>query len=739
MSVFKHAHKSFFSTVSKLKEYRSSPPEPSGIVISGAAGMKKGKSQQKQQEEAQRMIKESPTSSKGYFVSAQLYQEQDDLNAALSIYLQSLKSVPPGDLDYSLLLKEKQRLIAKLKQRSQGGFYDLLPYDVLYLIFGHLSYKELLHCARVCRRWNDFMMEWPEFWNKIALGMPNINRKTLNSLLRGQTQELRLEGPLDPGLTHDIFWLLCSWEDNHFIQKIYLRNIEMSTADIRTLGNAVRCMASSLKKIEWVNCSVKQVDIIQDIFPSCSPSLTRASFSYNKNINNSVIPTIRSNNNCSDDTCDFRITLHLIPLGKQITSSSTFHFYSTLTYLKVDTHSSSSGDDFEYISRYNPGNQEINGIYKHTAALIKKCPNLVHLFLDSYGTDDPGNIGYCFLQAIKSCPQLQTLVIFENAYMPSTVMSDIDQSEYDVITAASFPLSSKEKITAASYSTTVMSNKKTYKNIYQTITDIRSSSTVISNLRRFVFSHHYSKVDSKDVAEVFKYSHASLELLYLGYDCMSLSVTALAKLASLGCPKLREIRIGTGDYNVVGGGPSNPKISTVLVRLFSVCPALESIELDDTRWSHHYLQLNEPSVVEAIAKHCPRLRHLHFFDYYYTKNGSNELCNAFLNFVSRTGNGATSNNNNNYNGIEKRKNKERHDNNQNYSSSLECLKLDFMGHEVAYILVKNLTSLKYLQLKWWINGTTSRSKSNNENLIQQIKDILTERGGSLVVDPRSNP
>ncbi|KAI9271834.1 hypothetical protein BDA99DRAFT_306338 [Phascolomyces articulosus] len=221
MSFFKQAHDPVLSTVSdkqKDEEASSFPKKPINFLAFTFAGTKNRKAQQ--QKAAQKMIKKSPTSAKGYFISAQLYQEQDDFNSALNIYLHGLKSVPLDDPYHSSLLNEKQKLLVKIKQRSQGGFYNLLPYDLLYLIFGYLDYKDLLQCARVCRRWNDFMMDWPEFWNKLKLGMPNLHQSTLLSLLHGGTQELRLEGPLDPGLKCDIFWLLSSWEDNHFIQKI---------------------------------------------------------------------------------------------------------------------------------------------------------------------------------------------------------------------------------------------------------------------------------------------------------------------------------------------------------------------------------------------------------------------------------------------------------------------------------------------------------------------------------------
>ncbi|KAI9245088.1 hypothetical protein BDA99DRAFT_576980 [Phascolomyces articulosus] len=719
MSMFKQAHNVVLSTVSKLKEenYRSSSsskPRDFSATIPAETVDK----QKEAQNAAQQIINKSPRSAKGYLTSAQLYQENDDLSTAFNVYLQGLKFVAPDDPYYSTLIREKQRVATKIKQRSQGGFYNLLPYDILYLIFGNLQYKDLLNCVRVCRRWNDFMMEWPEFWNKMSSAMPNINQSTMISLLQGQTQELRLEGPIDAGLKHDILWFLSLWENNSFIQKIYLTKIDMIMSDISLLSEAIRCMSPSLKQIEWENCTVSQVDIIRNVIPACTPGLNYLSFSRN------IHPTTQThytyyNRNRSNNQ-DYIIKLYRTP-EKQTTLPSTINDYSTLTYLKIDTFFNSA-----------PGysNYHNSDIYVYTAALIKKCPNLVHLFLDSYGTD-PRNLRNCLHQAVNFCPRLKTLVIFKNASMPQTVISNVDESDYAMTTINTSTLPNDK---VPSFSTTLVPNKKNHKSIYQKITDTVSIGSPTIGLHRLVFSHHNFKVQERDVIQIFRSSHASFQLLYLGYDCVTVSAAALAKLASLGCPKLRELRIATGDSNSIGGGSSKPRMETVIVQLFSACPALEAIELDDSHWNYSYLKLNE-SVVEAIAQNCPHLRHL----YFYTSDSEfgGNLCKSFLNFVNK-GNNNSSRGHNNGNRMSKWTWKEKTTGTEQEPCRLECLKVTKMDPGTAYALVKNIESLKYLYIRlWWIN-IIQDDKSNNENLVQEIKNILKERGGALVVDYTNN-
>ncbi|KAI9244947.1 hypothetical protein BDA99DRAFT_543817 [Phascolomyces articulosus] len=698
MSKFKQAQNVVLSTVSKLKEenYRSSssskPRDFSATIPAETVEQKEA------QNAAQQIINKSPRSAKGYLTSAQLYQENDDLSTAFNVYLQGLKFVAPDDPYYSTLIREKQRVATKIKQRSQGGFYNLLPYDILYLIFGNLQYKDLLNCVRVCRRWNDFMMEWPEFWNKMSSAMPNINQSTMISLLQGQTQELRLKGPIDAGLKHDILWFLSLWENNSFIQKIYLTKIDMIMSDISLLSEAIRCMSPSLKQIEWENCTVSQVDIIRNVIPACTPGLNYLSFSRN------IHPTTQThyiyyNRNRSNNQ-DYIIKLYRTP-EKQTTLPSTINDYSTLTYLKIDTFFNSA-----------PGysNYHNSDIYVYTAALIKKCPNLVHLFLDSYGTD-PHNLRNCLHQAVNFCPRLKTLVIFKNASMPQTIISNVDESDYAMTTINTSTLPNDK---VPSFSTTLVPNKKNHKNTV-------SIGSAIIGLQRFVYS---------DRSKVFRSSHTSFQLLYLSYDGKAVNSAALAKLASLGCPKLRELRISTGDLgSMVCFGSTKPRMEKVMVQLFSVCPALEAIELDDSHWRpYSHLKLNE-SVVEAIAQNCPHLRHL----YFYTSDSESggRLFKSFLNFVNKGNNNSSSGHKNNGNKTSKWKWKEKTTGAEQEPCRLECLKVTKMDPWTAYTLVKNIESLKYLYIRsWWINITQDDK--------QEIEIILKERGGALVVDDTNN-
>ncbi|KAI9268247.1 hypothetical protein BDA99DRAFT_603737 [Phascolomyces articulosus] len=730
MSLFKKAHRVILSAISKRQEDFSLTATTSSKASTDFSAGADTKQKTIGHTEALASITHiSFASAKEYLTSAQKYREQNDLYTARKIYFQGLQTISSDDPEYTSIVKEKQKVEALLEQRSQGGFYNLLPYDVLYMVFGNLEYQDLLRCARVCRQWFDFMMEWSEFWNKLALEMPHMNKSTLGSLLHHQTQELCFDRPSNSDLIHDIFSLLSLWENNDSIQKIYLKNLSMSLSEVRLLGEAIKCMSTSLKHIEWTNCTVENEDIIQYILPACSSGLTHVSFSRN-------ISPIARQNDCHDH-CHihhthqskindensrglFTITIHRMPEVPTIITPTIN--YSTLTCLILDKISHSTNG----YPRYNDDTRFCNQFMM----FIRECPNLLHLFT----TDFSGrgrSIGQCLQQIVQSCPRLVNLVVSKNACMPHTIISNIDDNEDGLR-----PIIPSKSSTATLNDTPINDYK------YNSLKKMETGSIIStsSGLRRLVLTQYnnYSSLREEHVQTLFKKYHASLELLYLDYDSTTIGRNSLGKLATYGCPRLREIRIST-DRDSLGGGQVKPPMSTILVRLFSACPGLEVIELEEAPHGgkYRYMQLNG-NVVETIAKKCPRLRHFHISDYRNKPYDPDRSCKSFLSFIDNSckRDGSFSGNENISNKIMKLKNK----GNVKTPSQLECLKVTEMDYETAYALVKNLVCLKYLHLTWWIEYTEMGEKIiDSKGLTQQIKNILMEREGSLVVTGPTDP
>ncbi|KAI9244362.1 hypothetical protein BDA99DRAFT_529150 [Phascolomyces articulosus] len=121
----------------------------------------------------------------------------------------------------------------------------------------------------------------------------------------------------------------------------------------------------------------------------------------------------------------------------------------------------------------------------------------------------------------------------------------------------------------------------------------------------------------------------------------------------------------------------------ILIRLFSACPFLQAIELEEApNNGDHFLQVNG-AVVTTIAKNCPQLRHLRVTapQNIWGMDGDYS-CKSFLSFVNKHG--------------------------------------DYGGN---------------IYVKWWIKNTgVNQNNNKSDNLLKLIKGTLEERGGSLFVD-----
>ena len=173
----------------------------------------KNKAQEKKQLAAQKQIRLSPSSIGGYLASAHVYKQQNNFREALSVYERAVQFVKPDDAQYLRLKEEMEEMSRELTSHDKG-FHQHLSYDVLCLIFEYLDTKDLLRCAGVCYAWCAFMMDWPEFWRKISIDLPQISRSTLYPLLQGKVQEFRLTGPISKSLQHDVLMFLAFMKSN---------------------------------------------------------------------------------------------------------------------------------------------------------------------------------------------------------------------------------------------------------------------------------------------------------------------------------------------------------------------------------------------------------------------------------------------------------------------------------------------------------------------------------------------
>lgn len=116
------------------------------------------------------MIILEPREPDGYLLAGKLYEKQHRYTAARAIYAHSRYRVPYTHKRYDELHLGLKRIDMK-----RASFVHLLPYDVIGIIFSHLTSDELLQCANVSLSWNFFILQWLEFWGRLIDEGYNMN------------------------------------------------------------------------------------------------------------------------------------------------------------------------------------------------------------------------------------------------------------------------------------------------------------------------------------------------------------------------------------------------------------------------------------------------------------------------------------------------------------------------------------------------------------------------------------
>ncbi|KAI9245238.1 hypothetical protein BDA99DRAFT_528326 [Phascolomyces articulosus] len=553
------------------------------------------------------------------------------------------------------------------KRIQQSHFPLILPYDILYLIFDKLEFRDLLRCATVSPEWRNFVIEWPEFWCRLSIETPynNAGKTASDALKHGKIKEFRLAGPMQIDLLRDILAFLSCMKD-HYIENLYFINMTIKDNDIPLF---VRVLQRPVKLVEFIDCHLSKNQVIDPIVSSCL-HVTHVAFSQTD-----VAPVVYNVKRPTRAQ-----SLLLLPNVQ----------YPWLTYLKLS---------FEYQHRlYEPEvpTARLSGI-------IRKSPNLVHLFLDSGGSVHQG---HCIRQAIKYCPKLQNLIVSDRATMPTTVLSNITNNEIFPPTTTETVSTNTTAATTTSTNCTTMSSSSlldqqelmttTTKN-----THISATSPGGEGLRRFVLTGGNIRHERDDIISVFNKAYKTIQLLYLHYGYGFTGPSALYKLARQDevLSHLREIRLST--EHIISMSSSEPPFAKAMAALLRRCPSLEVLIFIDTFsprvTPEHYIYMDD-EILMTLAEYCSHLTYLRCVGprWYSSK--------VLLDFATRIGS-------------------------KKIDSKLYYLEMD-MERKIILPLIKKVQSIRHLHVRKDTDHLEKPMLIAEKKVAQQI---LQERDGSLIL------
>jgi F-box/TPR repeat protein Pof3 len=106
---------------------------------------------------------------KGYLRTASALQKMDKLDTALSIYKYGMKNVPVSNKDFPLLQQLHNKLTRTVSPPKAIDPFAVLPVELVEMVIGYLSFKNMVSCLRVSRGWKDYLTHRPKIWANIDL------------------------------------------------------------------------------------------------------------------------------------------------------------------------------------------------------------------------------------------------------------------------------------------------------------------------------------------------------------------------------------------------------------------------------------------------------------------------------------------------------------------------------------------------------------------------------------------
>ncbi|PLN82455.1 hypothetical protein BDW42DRAFT_193071 [Aspergillus taichungensis] len=120
--------------------------------------------------DAQRMIRNDRQDERGYLRCAKALVMEGKPEKALQLYTYALKYLPEDRPGRQLVVQLRDRIQAKLKTAETCcDPMAVLPLEIISMILGHLTFRQLVTLLRVSKKWNQFLSSYRELWRRIDL------------------------------------------------------------------------------------------------------------------------------------------------------------------------------------------------------------------------------------------------------------------------------------------------------------------------------------------------------------------------------------------------------------------------------------------------------------------------------------------------------------------------------------------------------------------------------------------
>ncbi|KAI7903868.1 uncharacterized protein BX663DRAFT_452479 [Cokeromyces recurvatus] len=225
--------------------------------------------------DAVQMVKLASTDARGYLRLGKILSLEKKYDKAIHIYTRALDKVSPQDKRYNQIVAIKAIAEKKAKSDHVQDFMNVLPYDIISLIFSKLSFDRRIQCTAVSRNWRAFALNWSGMWRDLEFGHQKISLTTIKNYLgyaKGRHVRRFAIMDVDQNKMKKILQLLID-ENCQYIEILDFVRCEIPlTLFLRML----RLVGKHVQSIRIDEGNLTVVDVIKYILPAC-PHLTHLS------------------------------------------------------------------------------------------------------------------------------------------------------------------------------------------------------------------------------------------------------------------------------------------------------------------------------------------------------------------------------------------------------------------------------------------------------------------------------
>ncbi|KAI9276847.1 hypothetical protein BDA99DRAFT_600707 [Phascolomyces articulosus] len=523
---------------------------------------------------------------------------------------------------------------------SSGKEYNF-PEEIFCLIFENMFITDLIRCSAVCQKWNRIILDKRYFWQDIEARFHLLRKQTLDKLIRQRIREFRIgDFQRNSYALYDTIDLLINTSNVSYIQRLSIDNCCFTHRTADHLAYAIQLMPK-LKRIEFIDNGFPSHEHLKTIMDAILSSTTTTHILFYQTETRRSLLSGYSDN-------------IFLPINQYIPDVVT----NRVSYLRM-----ARPPDPSYPAAYMNAPKKLRAFKDNHGSMLgafRKFPCLTQLLLDIRVLKRGGQ-GLLY-DAIKSCPQLVTLLVTNNAAVPQPTTclfndtlqllekGDVHhprQCHYDR------PLQQRNVTNNSNNSTKNDLNKKTVSKtspskIISTLSNQRHQQQQSSNqgLRQLIIADKKIQLGPDVGSSLFKHSHTSLELLYLQCQLETNQCYKIfdQEITSYNWSMLREVYLSFNpetdpsttttasktSMSTIRPRPVKSHDKSALANFFSRCHGLEAITIDnsscqtnkeddditnlDYRDPYSNILIVDDQVLKSIALNCPRLRYLRVLD-----------------------------------------------------------------------------------------------------------------------------